>query len=254
MALRIYTLGRFALVKDEKPVRFSRKAPQKPLIMLKVLIALGGRRVREYQISDILWPDTNGDIAHTSFATTLHRLRKLIGHHTTVELRDGCMTLDQRYCWVDVWAFERIFGQADAMWKKASPEIDITKAIELTQKAINIYHGPFLPDENEELWTISLREHLGEKFMRCVNKLGHHWEMSGQYEKAVESYRRGLEVDDLAEEFYRHLMACYHRLGQLAEALSVYNRGRKILFATLGIEPSPKTEAIRKSLLSEKKS
>jgi len=140
------------------------------------------------------------------------------------------------------------------MWKKASPEIDITKAIELTQKAINIYHGPFLPDENGEIWTISLREHLGQKFMQCVNKLGHHWEMSGHYEKAVECYRRGLEVDDLAEEFYRRIMACYHRLGQLAEALSVYNRGRKILFATLGIEPSPKTEAIRKSLLSEKKS
>ena len=90
--------------------------------------------------------------------------------------------------------------------------------------------------------------------MRCVNKLGHHWEMSGQYEKAVECYQRGLEVDDLAEEFYRRLMACYHRLGRLAEALSVYNRCRKILFATLWIEPSPKTEAMRKSLLSKEKS
>jgi hypothetical protein len=40
--LKIYTLGQFELIKDGKPIRFSRKIQQKPLSMLKALIAFGG--------------------------------------------------------------------------------------------------------------------------------------------------------------------------------------------------------------------
>lgn len=43
--LRIYTLGRFTLVSDGTPLRYSRKAPSKPLLLLKALIAAGGRQV-----------------------------------------------------------------------------------------------------------------------------------------------------------------------------------------------------------------
>ena len=57
-------------------------------------------------------------------------------------------------------------------------------------------------------------------------------------------YDKALEVDDLAEEFYLHLIACYQRLGLQAKALSVYTRCRFLLDARLGIEPSAKTRAL----------
>ena len=53
-ALKIFTLGRFGLLSDGKPVRFTRKAQEKPLALLKALIALGGREVHEEQIADAL--------------------------------------------------------------------------------------------------------------------------------------------------------------------------------------------------------
>jgi two-component SAPR family response regulator len=97
---------------------------------------------------------------------------------------------------------------------------------------------------------ISLREHSRGQFLRGVTWLGHYWEKTEQWEKAIECYQRGLEVDDLAEEFYQGLMNCYQHLGQKAKALSVYNRCKRILSSTLEIEPSPKTETIYKSLLA----
>ncbi len=48
--VKIYTLGKFELFKDGKPIQFSRKAQQKPLSVLKALIAFGGKEVREDQI------------------------------------------------------------------------------------------------------------------------------------------------------------------------------------------------------------
>ncbi len=72
--LKIYTLGRFELVRENKPIGLSRKAPKKPFTMLKTLIAFGGKDVSETKISDILWPETEGDKAYNSFKTTLGRL------------------------------------------------------------------------------------------------------------------------------------------------------------------------------------
>jgi hypothetical protein len=52
--LKVYTLGRFALLKDGQPLRFSGKAQRRPLALLKAIIALGGRAVREEALMDRL--------------------------------------------------------------------------------------------------------------------------------------------------------------------------------------------------------
>jgi len=244
--LKIYTLGQFRVEKDGSPIQFSRKVQQKPLSMLKALIALGGKEVQEGKIADAIWPEADGDDAHHSFITNLHRLRQLIGDDKAIRLREGKLTLEDRHCWVDVWAFEQLLKQAEDEEKKG----EAARAHQFIQKGLEIYRGPFLAGEIEQPWMISLREHSRERLLRSVTWLGHYWEKTEQWEKAIECYQRSLEVDDVAEEFYQGLMNCYQYLGQKAKALSVYNRCKRILSSTLQIEPSPKTEKIYKSLLA----
>ena len=246
--LKIFTLGGFQILKEDDPLKFSRKAQQRPLSMLKALIALGGKEVREDQISDALWPEADGDVAHESFATNLHRLRKLIGNEKALPLREGRLNLDERFCWVDVWAFERILGQADVRWKEKSKE----NAVRLVEKAMDLYKGPFLFREIEQPWAAAMSERLRSKFLRSVGRLAQYWQEAGQWEKALDCYQKGLEVDHLAEEFYQGLMTCHQHLGQRAEALSVYNRCKRALSQAFGVEPSPKTDGIYRSLLSGK--
>jgi len=218
------------------------------LSMVKALIALGGKEVREDQISDALWPEADGDVAHESFATNLHRLRKLIGNEKALQLREGRLTLDDRFCWADVWAFERILGQADVRWKEKSKE----NAVRLVEKAMDLYKGPFLFRETEQPWTAAMSERLRNKFLRSVGRLGQYWQEAGQWEKALDCYQKGLEVENLAEEFYQGLMTCHQHLGQRAEALSVYNRCKRALSQAFGVEPSAKTDGIYRSLFSGK--
>jgi len=73
--LKIFTLGSFRIEIDGKPLTWTGKAPQRPLALLKALVALGGREVKETQLMDALWPDAEGDAAHKSFSVTLTRLR-----------------------------------------------------------------------------------------------------------------------------------------------------------------------------------
>ncbi|MDA8171079.1 MAG: bacterial transcriptional activator domain-containing protein [Nitrospiraceae bacterium] len=59
---------------------------------------------------------------------------------------------------------------------------------------------------------------------------------------------KGLEADDLAEDLYRGLMACYNRMGRRPDALSAYERCKKTLSAALGIQPSPETERLKEDI------
>jgi len=254
--LKIFTLGRFNVVKDGKPLQYSRKVQQKPLLMLKAVIAFGGREVSEERIVDILWPEAEGDAAHSAFTTTLLRLRQILGIEHAIQFHESKVYLDPRYCWVDVWAFERILGKADTAWRTgagrygtAERSREREQAAKYMEKATRMYTGSFLSGDDEP-WMVSIRERVRNKLLRNVRRLGIYWEQSGELDKAVDCYQKGLEVDDLAEEFYQFIMKCYQQMGKRAEALAVYKRCYQILSSVLGIEPSPETEAIKRALKS----
>jgi DNA-binding SARP family transcriptional activator len=241
--VKVHTLGRFGLLADDQPVEFGRKVQRRPLSLLKALIALGGRDVSEARLTELLWPEADGDMAHQSFTAALARLRKLLKKEEALTLKEGQLSLSNRYCWVDVWAFERFLGQA---WK-ARKEGKETEANRLFGKALSLYRGPFLPSEETAL-TVALREKLRSGFLGAVAHLGRCHEEEGRWEEAASCYRRGLEAEEVAEVLYRRLMVCHIKLGQEVEALSVYRRCRNTLSSILGVNPSSETRAVVASL------
>jgi two-component SAPR family response regulator len=245
--IKIYTLGRFGLIKNGTPVQFRGKIQQKPLSMLKALIAFGGREVSEDRLTDILWPEADGDAAHSAFTTTLSRLRQLLGEDKAIGFHEGKTMLDPRFCYVDVWAFERLLGEASSVWERGGTRKEKEEAERLAQRALRMYTGHFLGGEDEP-WMVSIRERLRNKVLRMIRTCGRYHEESGKLEHALECYQKGLEVDDLIEEFYRRMMKCYYQLGRRAEALSVYKRCSEVLSSVLGIEPSEETVALAREL------
>jgi ATP/maltotriose-dependent transcriptional regulator MalT/DNA-binding SARP family transcriptional activator len=241
--LKVYTLGQFLIYKDGQPLGLSRKAQKKPLELLQVLIAAGAGGIREEELADALWPDADGDAAAQTLKTTIYRFRLLVGREEVVRVRERQVTLDDRHCWIDAWAFEQLLGESD----RNNPQA----AVPLLEKALGLYQGPFLGRGMEDPRLLSAAERLRSKFLRGVEKLGACWTRDGQWEKARDCYRKGLEVDDLAEEFCQGLMICSRSLDLKAEGLSVYKNFKKRLKTELGIEPAAKTKAIRDSLLRE---
>jgi DNA-binding SARP family transcriptional activator len=243
--VRVYTFGRFGILRDGRPLTFSRKAQKRPLSLLKALIAFGGRAVREEQIADAVWPEAEGDMAIQSMSVALRRLRQLLGHEQAVQRREGILGLDPRYCWVDAFAFERLLGNAAPLGETGRKE----DAAILEEKALPLYRGPFLAEDVGQSWTVSMRERLRSRYLSTVGGLGAHWMHAGEWEKARVCYHSGIDVDNLAEEFYQSLMSCYLAHGRKAEALAVYDRLENTL-SSLGVEPSPKTRNLLNSLRS----
>jgi len=191
---RAHTLGGFRLLKNDAPLLLSAdrvpgKAQRRPIELLQVVISLGGEQVSESRITDALWPRVEGDSAHRSFTSALHRLRKLIGEDRAVVLHEGKVSLDRRYFWVDLWAFDEI---ATAIERNSDPA--------LAERLLDVYRGPFLAGEVDAAWHLAQRERLRNRLARIVGRVMRHWQNMGQTDRAREYYERCVEVDPAAAE------------------------------------------------------
>lgn len=236
--LRIRTLGRFQLLKDGQPLRFEGKSPRKPLEMLKVLIALGGREVRDERLSAILWPDAAGDAAQSAFTTTLARLRKLLGGDDSIVVQDGRVSLNPDHCWLDTWALEVQIAAVEH-----APVI-----VDASAPVLNLYRGAFLEHESDAAWVLPAREKLRSRFLRFLTHETRRLVAAGHPEQAVTLYLQGLEIDPLIEDFYLGLMTALSELGRKAEALVSFERCRALLAKALGVQPGAKICALAERL------
>jgi DNA-binding SARP family transcriptional activator len=246
--LRIFTLGRFNLLHHDQPLDYGRKVPHRPLVFLKTLIALGGRDISSSSIASALWPEADGDNAQRSFDTTLYRLRKMLADDRILILRDGQISLDPRYCWVDVWSFERLLGAMQRIRSSDKTGKDAYELDQMMQRILGLYQDHFLAREEATAWSVSMRERLRSKFINSLLDIGRYWELHGFWDKAIQCYQKGLEVDDLIEVFYQRLMLCTLQTRRISEGMAAYRRCRQILSIVLGLQPEPETESLYLSL------
>jgi DNA-binding SARP family transcriptional activator len=234
--IKIYTLGRFEIVFDDVPLHFSGKAQRKPIELLKCICAYGGRGVNQDRLTDALWPESGGDTAEQAFRTTLHRLRKLLKHEQAIRMEDRHVSVDLGYVWVDCVAFDR-----------EAHLLDMIDRVSL-QRVLNRYLGHFLEGETS-FWALTLRDRLRARYRILVERFGTMLEQDNDWPSAINCYLRAIDLEPVAEIFYRRLMSCYAQLGQRTEALSVYQRCRHSLLVRLGISPSEDTQLLYQTLI-----
>jgi ATP/maltotriose-dependent transcriptional regulator MalT len=190
---RVQTFGGFRLLRHDQPLGAGNggKAKKRPLELLKLLIAYGGEQVSESRVTDALWPRIDGDSAHRSFTSTLHRLRKLLGEDRAVTLHEGRLSLDRRYFWLDTWAFEQL---ATDLESTSGEQLE-----KLVEKLLALYRGSFMADDADAAWMIQARERLRARFARVLTRVCRHWQERGEEARAASLYEKCLEIDPLAE-------------------------------------------------------
>ena len=243
--VKVFTLGRFVVLTDDQAVKGSRKVQRKPLALLQALIAFGGRHVREERLVDALWPDTEGDAARFALTSAIHRLRLLLGHGEALVRREDELSLDARYCWVDLWALEHLLDTAEG---SASDGPAWEEAARWTELAARLYGGPFLEGEHDRSWASPFAESLRRRLLRQLVLIGRHWDNVRQWDKAADCYEEALRVDPCAEDVARLLMTTDRRRGRPAQVQATYRRCREALASRLGTVPSAETEALLRSL------
>ncbi|WP_420266886.1 PAS domain S-box protein [Candidatus Magnetominusculus dajiuhuensis] len=252
-SLKIYTLGRFELFRDGSALRFSAKPQKMPLLMLKAMIALGGRQVDVALLSDHLWPDSDGDSAQNLFSTNMHRLRKLVGGKYVITHMDGQLCLNPELCWVDTWAFDDITGRIDHIHRESGAHGDEEAMMSLTEKMCRLYRGDFIPGQQTEPLSAHMRGILMQKFINTSLKVGEWLKKRDRWQQAIGCYKDALSIYNSEELLYQGLMSCYQTLGHAADVISTYNMCREVLMSNFGVEPSPAVQAIYASSVKNHK-
>lgn len=237
--IRIFCLGRFNVHYHDQEITQNTYGRNKPLELLKVLIALGGRQVSQENISELLWPETPGDGAQRNFNTTLHRLRKLLGNGQAVVLKDTLLTLDSRYVQVDLWEAERLLGQLEKQLHHTQP--DQVQIKESCHRLFSLFHGDFLGNEPDRHWALLIKERLRNRVLKMLQLVGKYWQTQQQLDLASDIFERGLTLDPLHEVFYQSLMQVHISRGHYSQAAAAYEQCRKVLATRLGVMPSSKT-------------
>lgn len=234
--VKIHTLGRFSIEIHGEELSLDGKSLGKPLELLMVLIALGGRQVPEGRLADTLWPDADGDRQISSLKTTLHRSRKLLGVDGAVQHRNNSVTLNPELCWLDSWAFLHLAEQLEEDLKKG-PDTAATR--ENLENGINLYRGVFMANRPDDSWTFDLREQLRRRFQQLVLSAGRLKEEKNQWDTAVSLYQQALESDSLCEQLYHALMLCHHAMDRNGELINVYRQYKRAAEENFAFSPSP---------------
>lgn len=235
-AVRIRTLGGFEVRLRGERLSFQRKVPKKTLSLLQALVAHGRATVPERWLCDALWGDEEADAARQALSITVLRLRKLLGVNEAVVQQGGKVWLDRALCAADAWQFEEL--------------LDRTDNVDATRRALSLYQGELLPDEEAESWTVAARERLRGKFIHALAGEGLALENAGRCEEALRLYQRGLDADPIVERFHQGLMRCYRDLGRPTEAIAAFRRARQTLSVVLGVAPSAQSEALLREILA----
>ena len=229
--LRLYTLGRFSIVRDGRPlVIVTGKGQKKPLEMLQTLIALGGRQVGVAHIIEQLWPDAEGDAGANLFKITLHRLRKLLGYEHSIESAEGRVSINPKLVWVDCWSWSRVVSKIHDN--------------NFSDRILNLYHGHFLSLESANNGAIvHYREQLRNRMLDALKIYIKYLEKQKNWELALDLCTKAINLDDINEDFYSAAIRAHLALGRKAEAMRTFERAKNC-YAKFSFLPSPRLQSL----------
>ena len=196
----IKTLGNFHVSVDGECPTATRKPPHRLLAILKLMIASGGCAVNSSTLADQLWPDLDGDRANDAMQVALHRLRRMLGAPDVLLMSHGRITLNTRLVEVDAFMMDSLCRD---------PFLPTFRA--RAHAALELYQGPFLPEEMESRWAVRTRECLRAKFVNVIETAARELEAGGDHTGAASLYERAMTVDDIENVLHDGLVRTLRR-------------------------------------------
>src|SRR3954454_6103839 len=215
---------------------------------LLVMLALQcGRAVPADQLVDGLWGPESSLAARNGLQGLVSKLRRALGSASLVATRGGGYALEIPHDAVDLHRFEQLV----AAGRGSAADGDLTTAIKLLADAESLWRGvalaEFAYDEfaSTEVTRLSeLRLAAVEERLDIELQLGRHRVVIGELEALVAAH-------PLRERPRGSLMIALYRSGRQADALRIFQEGRRILGEELGLDPGPELRRLEAAILAQ---
>ena len=241
-AVRVAVLGPVEVWRDGSllPIGGSRRAALVALLALQAPHA-----VDRSALIDGLWGEQPPEAAVNALQVHVSALRKALGREAVQTHGRGYRLGDT----VSVDASEFMTSHAQGQREAASGEI--AAAADTFRKALALWRGAALSGLEEAPFVVAEAARLEELRLSALSSrikadlgLGRHGEIVPELQVLVAQ-------NPLRENLRESLMSALYRSDRQAEALAVYDAGRRLLRDELGIEPSPALRELHQRLLKQ---
>ncbi len=236
--LKIQTFGNALVYIDNKPSTWQTQAVRELFFyFLKMHKAL-----TKEQIGELLWPDKyEPSKLNLRFKNEMYRLRKVVGQNTIRyenDLYGFNHDIDYEY---DVEDFEAFIA-------KAKSTQDVKQKIIFYQKAVDLVQGPYLNDIYSD-WAIEERGRLEQIYLKTLHELADLYLRDGQLENAITICEKAIQQNDPSEEkAYEIAIKTYHKLGERASIIRIYQRYKEVMQKQYNLKPSKEMEDLYQKL------
>ncbi|MGZ4741219.1 MAG: BTAD domain-containing putative transcriptional regulator, partial [Ilumatobacteraceae bacterium] len=215
--------------------------------LLVVLALQCGRAVPADQLVDALWGPESSSAARNGLQGLVSKLRRALGSASLVATRGGGYALEVPPEAVDLHHFEQLVaaGRSNAL------SGDLSRAAELLAEADSLWRGGALAEFAYEEFASAEVSRISELRLAAVEErldielqLGRHRVVIGELEALVTAHA-------LRERLRGLLMIALYRAGRQADALRVFQEGRRILGEELGLDPGPELRQLEAAVLAQ---
>ena len=215
--------------------------------LLAILLLRRGQVVSPDRLIEDVYGGRPPATAAKSLQAHISRLRRALAPEQRLQTRGGGYVLEVREDELDVDRCRRLLAQARRALADGRPDV----AVEPLAAALALWRGAPLADLAYEVFAQEEIARLDELRLDCREErleaelaLGRHAEVRSELEQLVAAH-------PLRERLRGQLMLALYRAGRQAEALGVYQAGRRALVEELGIEPGRALQQLERSILNQ---
>ena len=219
---------------------------RKQRALLALLALNAGQVVSRDRLIEELWRGRPPPAAAITLRSHVSRLRTVVGSEHLQTRAPGYVLVVEPED-VDVVQFDALVSSGRRKLAGGQPH----DAIELIERALQLWRGPALSDLLDESFAQAeiprleeLRLSAREELFDAKLAIGRHTEIAGELDGLVAEH-------PLRERLREQYMLALYRSGRQAEALDVYQEGRRLLSDQLGLEPAKSLKALQRAILAQ---
>lgn len=215
--------------------------------LLVILLLDANRVVSASRLIDAMWDGEPPATASRQLHNAIAAIRRSFTSAKHVIVKDGPgyrIQVDPQN--IDAHRFTAMMTRAAA----AAADGSTKEAIELLEAGLALWEGPALSGLNSPILDISAAK-LEEKRLSATEQLLGLRLNEGDAAVLVPQLGELVSHNPLREETRRLLILALHRSGRKADALNVYEKGRRLLRDEIGVEPSVSLRSLYEQILRD---
>ncbi|MFI9008441.1 BTAD domain-containing putative transcriptional regulator [Actinosynnema sp. NPDC053489] len=217
----------------------------KPRTVLTALLLADNGAVSDTQMSDFLWGDHPPATFNAQIYTYVSRLRKTLRGEVGITRRSRGYELRLGECAFDLREFEDQAAQGQTALAAGRYE----EAARQLRAALRLWRGPALTGVSEHLADAEAPRLEEARIAALESRIEADLAL-GRHAQLLPELTRLVHQHPLQERFRAQLMTTFYRCDRQADALVLYEEGRRMLADELGIDPGSLLREVHLAILT----